>query len=171
MSQLKLRDEQAADIAAIARVTIAAFADEPHSDQTEQFVIAQLRARGELTLSIVATIDEQVVGQITASPVQISGGQTEWYGLGPLSVEPALQGIGVGSALMHEALVRLRAIGAQGCVLLGDAAYYSRFGFQVRPELTYPGGPPEHFQAIRLLGDFAHGVVTYSPAFQAQSQA
>ncbi len=51
---LQLRHETPDDVAAIEAVTVAAFADAPHTSHTEQFIVRALRAAGELTLSIVA---------------------------------------------------------------------------------------------------------------------
>jgi hypothetical protein len=66
----------------------------------------------------------------------ISDGATGWFGLGPISVLPELQGTGIGTLLMQDALRLLRARGAAGCVVLGDPAYYSRFGFAPEASLV-----------------------------------
>ena len=68
---------------------------------------------------------------------------------------------------MHAALGALREQGAQGCVLLGEPAYYGRFGFRAEPGLVLPGVPPEYFQALCLRPPMAQGEVQYSPAFEA----
>ncbi len=87
---LQLRHETPDDIAAIEAVTIAAFADAPHTSHTEQFIVRALRAANELTLSIVAEEHGRVVGHVALSPVTIThehGRKTEgWYRLGPISV-------------------------------------------------------------------------------------
>ena len=54
---------------------------------------------------------------------------------------------------------------AQGCVLLGDPAFYGRFGFVVRPGLVLPGVPPEYFQAVSFHGAWPVGEVRYHAAF------
>ena len=126
---MQIRDERPADAAAIRAVTDAAFAGVPHSNQTESRIIDALRKAGALTLSLVALRREQLVGHIAFSPVLIDGVACDWYGLGPVSVVPELQGLGVGAALIRAGLERLRDIGARGCVLLGDPRYYGRFGF------------------------------------------
>ena len=136
---IQLRHETPDDIAAIEAVTIAAFADAPHTSHTEQFIVRALRAAAELTLSIVAEEHGQVVGHVALSPVTITddhGREAQgWYGLGPISVLPPRQGNGIGSRLMEQALSELRAMQAAGCVLLGDPAYYARFGFQAHAGL------------------------------------
>jgi putative acetyltransferase len=58
--------------------------------------------------------------------------------------------------------------GAAGCVLLGEPEYYSRFGFQVDPNLILPDVPREYFQAISLDSSRPHGTVSYHEAFNAR---
>lgn len=166
---LRIRTEISTDHAAIHAVTEAAFREAPHSSHTEQFIVDALRSRGELSLSLVAEKDGQVVGHIALSPVTISDGSTGWFGLGPISVLPEWQGQGIGAALMHAALDALRGQGAQGCVLLGEPAYYGRFGFRAEPGLVLPGVPPEYFQALCLRPPMAQGEVSYSTAFEASA--
>ena len=168
---LQLRHETPDDIAAIEAVTIAAFADAPHTSHTEQFIVRALRAANELTLSIVAEEHGRVVGHVALSPVTIThehGRKTEgWYGLGPISVLPPRQGQGIGSRLMEQALSELRAMQAAGCVLLGDPTYYTRFGFQAHAGLQLPGVPPGYFMALALHGTVPDGVARYSDSFNA----
>ncbi|WP_423174533.1 GNAT family N-acetyltransferase [Stenotrophomonas maltophilia] len=162
-----IRTETTADHAAIHALTEAAFREAPHSSHTEQFIVDALRARGELSISLVAETQGQVIGHIALSPVTVSDGSTGWFGLGPISVVPAWQGQGIGAALMRAALEALRQQGAHGCVLLGEPAYYGRFGFRAEPGLVLPGAPAEYFQALCLQPPLAQGEVQYSPAFEA----
>lgn len=168
---LQLRHETPDDVAAIEAVTVAAFAGAPHTSHTEQFIVRALRAAGELTLSIVAEEHGQVVGHVALSPVTITddhGREAQgWYGLGPISVLPPRQGNGIGSRLMEQALSELRAMQAAGCVLLGDPAYYARFGFEAHAGLQLPGVPPGYFMALALHGPVPEGVAHYSDAFNA----
>uniref|UniRef100_UPI0033411DDB GNAT family N-acetyltransferase n=1 Tax=Castellaniella defragrans TaxID=75697 RepID=UPI0033411DDB len=168
---LKLRHEAPGDIAAIEAVTISAFANAPHSSRTEQFIVRALRAANDLTLSIVAEEHGQIVGHVALSPVTITdlrGQQIEgWYGLGPISVLPQRQGQGIGSRLMEQALSGLRIMQAAGCVLLGDPAYYRRFGFQAHTGLKLPGVPSGYFMALALHEAVPEGIAHYSDAFNA----
>ena len=168
---IQLRHETPDDIAAIEAVTIAAFANAPHTSHTEQFIVRALRAANELTLSIVAEEHGQIVGHLAVSPVAITDGhghKTEgWYGLGPISVLPVRQGQGIGSRLMEQALVELRDMQAAGCVLLGEPAYYARFGFQAHAGLQLPGVPPGYFMALAFDGPVPEGIAHYSDAFNA----
>jgi putative acetyltransferase len=83
---LVVREETKADIPAITEVTIAAFKTLVVSNQTEHHIISALRNAGVLTLSLVALVEDQVVGHIAFSPVTMSDGALGWYGLGPVSV-------------------------------------------------------------------------------------
>ncbi len=166
-SPVLIRPETSADGSAIEAVTIAAFRDAEHASHTEQDIVRALREAGALTLSLVAEVDGAVVGHVAISPVSIADGAEGWFGLGPISVVPERQGAGIGAQLMHAALDRLREQGATGCVVLGDPAYYGRFGFRAEPSLVFPGVPAEYFQALVFRGAVPRGDITYHPAFYA----
>jgi putative acetyltransferase len=87
-------------------VTVAAFKTLGISNHTEQFIIEALRAANALTISLVAEVDGRVVGHIAFSPLTISDGTRNWYGLGPVSVLPEYQRQGIGKALIREGLSR-----------------------------------------------------------------
>ena len=166
-TEITIRPEQETDSDAITRLTEAAFRNAPHASHTEPFIVAALRRHAQLTVSLVATENGLVIGHVAVSPVTISSGAAGWYGLGPISVAPDRQGRGIGSRLVTEAVSELRRLGGRGCVVLGDPAYYGRFGFRTRPGLSLPGVPPEHFQALGLEGEPPTGTVRYHAAFDA----
>jgi putative acetyltransferase len=162
-----IREETPFDIDVITEITAAAFADCPHGSHTEQFIIHALRAAGALSVSLVAEIDGRVVGHIAFSPVTISGQFCGWYGMGPVSVRPDCQRKGIGKSLIEAGLLRLRESGAKGCVLVGEPAYYERFGFRNLTELVLEGVPPENFLALLFEENTAWGVVVFHKAFAA----
>ncbi|RGD91176.1 GNAT family N-acetyltransferase [Acinetobacter sp. SWAC57] len=162
-----IRDEQPKDIEAIDTLTRAAFLNAEHTSHTEQFIVNSLRKSGQLTISLVAVENGEIVGHVAISPVSISTGATGWYGLGPISVCPTKQGLGIGSQLILASLEKLKQVGAKGCVLLGDPNYYHRFGFRSYLELVLPGVPSEYFQALSFNGEIPQGVVSYHDAFNA----
>ena len=162
-----IRNETESDIEVISDVTKAAFENHPISNQTEQFIISALRAANALTISLVAEIDGKVVGHIAFSPVTISDGSGDWYGLGPISVLPEHQKQGIGKSLMHEGLSQLKARGAKGCVLVGDPHYYEGFGFRSFPELTHEGVPQENVLALPLGEHKAQGIAVFHQGFSA----
>ncbi|MCP1912711.1 putative N-acetyltransferase YhbS [Bradyrhizobium elkanii] len=163
---MQIKDERPEDAAAISRITAAAFATAPHSSGTEARIVEALRQADALTISLVAVSDDgSIFGHVAFSPVRIEGVVGRWYGLGPVSVAPDLQRQGTGGALICAGLARLAAMNADGCVLLGDPAYYSRFGFVSDPALTYGGEPSPYFQRLVLKGDPPKGDVKYHAAF------
>jgi putative acetyltransferase len=162
---MQILPETPRDREAIFALTQDAFKDHPHSQGTEGRIIDSLREAGALTLSLAAWEDGSIVGHIAFSPVTVSDGSSDWYGLGPMAVRPDRQGRGIGAALLREGLARLRALGAAGCVVLGDPGYYGRFGF-VQAGLKYPGVPPEYFMALAFTRP-AQGEVAYHAAFSA----
>lgn len=164
---LRIRDENTLDVPVIEALTEAAFRHAPHRSGTEQHIVNALRRAGQLTLSLVAEEGGVIVGHVAVSPVSVSDGARDWYGLGPISVQPELQGRHIGASLMHAALDGLSARGAAGCVLVGEPAYYTRFGFRCVLGLVYPGIPPEYFMALSFSGSVAQGTVRYHAAFDA----
>lgn len=163
-----IREELPSDVMAIHAVTVAAFLNAPHTAHTEQFIVDALRKAGALFVSLVAEQAGSVVGHVAVSPVTVSDGSSGWYGLGPISVIPELQGQGIGSLLMKEALQRLRETGAAGCVLVGEPAYYSRFGFKAESEIVLPDVPPEYIQVLAFGPSLPRGIVTFHESFSAQ---
>ncbi len=164
-----IRNETDADGNAITEVTVAAFKTLEISNHTEQFIIAALRAAKALTISLVAEVDGRVIGHIAFSPVTISDGTRNWYGLGPVSVLPEYQRQGIGKALIREGLSRLKDMNAQGCCLVGHPDYYRKFGFQNVAGLGHEGVPPEVFFTLSFDGHTPRGTVTFHDAFKAES--
>jgi putative acetyltransferase len=165
-----IRSETEADIEAIAGVTSAAFKTLEISNQTEQFISEALRAAKVLAVSLVAEVDSRVVGHIGFSPVTISDGTPDWYGLGPVSVLPEYQRKGIGKALIQEGLSRLKDLNARGCCLVGHPDYYRKFGFRNTPGFVYEGVPPEVFLALTFDGYTQQGTVTFHEGFKANGK-
>lgn len=175
--QLTVREETPGDAAAVEQVVQAAF-----GQRDEAEIVARLRSRNELTLSLVAEVTaagqqnslEQhslIVGHIAFSPVTIAGqsrGQ-RWLGLAPVSVAPEFQRQGIGSRLIEAGLERCRGLGAELVVVLGEPGYYSRFGFEPASRFGLQNcfSVDEPFRVLVLNGspeDVPVGMVTYSPA-------
>lgn len=167
--KIAIRSETGADVEAIRDVTISAFKTLGISNKTEQFIIEALRVAGALTLSLVAEVHGRVVGHVAFSPVTISDGTKDWYGLGPLSVLPEHQRQGIGKALVEEGLARLADRKARGCCVVGHRDYYRKFGFRNVPGLVTEGVPPDVFLALSFDGRYPQGTVTFHEAFKADS--
>ena len=167
--EITIRNETDADVDAIAEVTVAAFRTLEISENTEQFIIAALRAAGALAVSLGAEAGGRVVGHIAFSPVTIADGTPDWYGLGPVSVLAELHRRGIGKALVREGLSRLKEMNARGCCVVGHPEYYRKFGFENAPGLVLEGVPPEVFFALSFDGHCPQGAVTFHEGFKAES--
>jgi putative acetyltransferase len=151
-----IRPEGAEDISVIHALTRRAFAQMPYADGDEQDLIDALRLAKALSLSLVAECGGEVVGHIAFSPMTPKG----WFALGPVSVEPALQRQGIGSALIRVGLGYVREAGAVGCALTGNPLYYQRFGFALDPAACPADQPPKYsmthcFGSLRPSGPMA----------------
>jgi putative acetyltransferase len=122
-----LRDEEADDAESIRDVLTVAFGRSAEAEAAES-----LRRRGCVTLALVAAGGPLVVGYALFTPVSLDPprGVAPWVGLAPLAVLPEYQCFGIGSWLVIRGLDRLRAAGVPGVVVLGNPAFYGRFGFQ-----------------------------------------
>ena len=165
--KVAIRSETDADAGAITEVTVAAFKSLEISNHIEQFIITALRAAKALTVSLVAEVDGRVIGHIAFSPVTLSDGTRDWYGLGPVSVSPESQRQGIGKALIREGMSRLTQMHARGCCLVGHPDYYKKFGFRNMPGLMLEGVPQEFFFALSFGGHTPQGTVTFHEAFKA----
>lgn len=168
--EIVIRSETDADVDAITEVTIAAFKTLEISNKTEQFIIEALRAAKALAVSLVADVSGRVIGHIAFSPVTISDGTPNWYGLGPVSVLPEYQRKGIGKALIKEGLSRLKELNAQGCCLVGHPDYYRKVGFENISGLVHEGVPQEVFLALSFDGHTPQGTVAFHEGFKADGQ-
>ena len=164
-----IRDEIDADVDAITEVTVAAFKTLEISNHTEQFIIEALRADNALTVSLIAEVDGRVVGHVAFSPVTISDGTQNWYGLGPVSVLPEHQREGIGKSLILEGISRLKGLNAKGCCLVGHPNYYRKLGFKNVSGLVHEGVPQEVFLAMSFDGQIPQGTVNFH-GFKADGQ-
>lgn len=158
-----IRDETAGDIPAISRLVTEAMRLLAQATGTEAGIVEELRAQGALLLSLVAEEEGEVIGYLAASAARV-GPQEGWGLIGPLAVRPSRHGQGIGSALMAEALNRLRVV-SRGAALVGDPAYYGRFGFRAFPGLGVAGCPPEVVQALPFDGIAPCGELIHHSAF------
>jgi putative acetyltransferase len=164
-----IRKERSTDLESITKVTIEAFKNHPISRQTEHFIVNALRSADALIISLVAEINGPIVGHIAFSPITISDGTAEWYGLGPVSVLPEYQRQGIGKALINNGLSLLKNMGAQGCALVGPPEYYKKFGFKNYPEMIHEGIPQEVFLTLPFTEKVPKGIVVFHEGFKAES--
>lgn len=160
-----IRPETKSDYPAIRLITELAFRNKPYAGGDEQDVIDRLRDRHALTLSLVAVADDTVIGHVAFSPAIAADESHPWFALGPISVLPDHQNQGIGTALIHEGMQRLTELGALGCILTGDPAYYSRFGFQLSPDNAPNSEPAEYFMTKWLTTTRPSGKFSFHQAF------
>jgi len=165
LNGLYIRPEKASDHRGVMAVIQDAFLGHPHSNNREAAIVSALRESGSLPVSLVAELNDKVVGQIAFSPVVISDNSKGWYGLGPLAVAKDWQRKGIGPQLVKEGLAALRELDAKGCVVFGDPGFYQRFGFINIEKLLLSGYPSEYFRALSFGSTFPSGEVAYHPAF------
>lgn len=143
---ISIRPEAPGDEDAIDTVVRDAFMQQFGSD-SEVGLVRTLRSRGELVgdLTLVAEVDDTIVGFIAFSEVTLDGVRAGGLGLAPVAVAPAFQSDGIGGALITASLERAAAAGGWSfVVLLGHDHYYPRFGF-------VPAAP------LGLIGDYGVG--------------
>ena len=170
LKNLLIRYEKSTDYKAISEVIIVAFEKMEISNHTEQFIIEALRSAKSLSVSLVAEVDGRVLGHIAFSPVTMSDGTKDWYGLGPVSVHPDFQRKGIGEALIREGLSRLKGLKAKGCCLVGHPQYYRQFGYDNVEGLIHEGVPPEVFFVLSFDGNIPQGHVVFHEGFKANGQ-
>jgi len=167
VTSIEIRAENSADHEAIHTITEMSFRGMPYADGDEQDLINRLRTVGALTLSLVAVAEGVVVGHIAFSPVNAMDESQPWFALGPVSVLPDRQGKGIGSALIEQGLTHIRGLGALGCILTGNPAYYRRFGFELAPQNAPPDEPQEFFMLKLFAPGAARSTLHFHDSFYA----
>ena len=158
-----------AHAAEIAAITEAAFTREYGSGDGEVALIARLRADGDVVMELAAQEGSEIVGHVLFSRLTVEPATLKVAALAPVSARVDRQRSGIGSALIREGLARCKAQGFDAVAVLGDPAYYRKFGFTREAarvlKSEYSGG---HFQALELsAGALAGGSwkLTYPKAF------
>lgn len=145
--------ERAADVATRESLLDACFGENRHGRTCQRLRDGRAPATG---LALSAVREGKLVG--TVRLWHVSAGGRPALVLGPLAVDPACRELGIGAALMHQALAAARARGHAAVILLGDAPYYARFGFS--GENTGALALPGPFERDRLLAiEFAEGAL------------
>lgn len=168
-----VRSEEPRDAEGIDRVHRRAFEGDNAAD-----LVRTLRAEGgyEPDLSLVAVStgpSPRVLGHVLFSPIAIVRGDAPApaLALGPLGVMPDSQRQGIGSALVRAGLDACRAAGHGIVLVLGDPAYYGRFGFGLAGDVRIRPPDPDWSGAFQVLGltaralEGVRGVVRYPPAW------
>lgn len=155
-----LRDEAPGDEAAIRALLRDCFGGPDEAD-----LVDHLRAAGDALVSLIAEEDGAIVGHVLLSPL---AAPFPALALAPLGVAEGYRRQGIGDALVRAAVARAAAMGWRAIFVLGDPAYYQRFGFAAEHAAgfasPYAGA---HFMALPLGGDLPvlRGAIRHAPAF------
>ncbi len=169
MSMMSIRAATPRDREAIRRVEEHAF-----GQRAEAGLVDALVEAGDAVAELVAEEDGQVVGHILFSRLNVEGEGKAFaaVALAPLAVEPSFHGTGIGGALVREAHIRLKAAGETLAVVLGDPAYYGRFGYSHERaagfDSAYQG---EALQALAWGEAPQTGRLVYAAAFDSELAA
>ncbi|HEV2708144.1 MAG TPA: N-acetyltransferase [Pyrinomonadaceae bacterium] len=167
---ITVRAETAEDISAVRRVNELAF-----ERAEEAALVDALRVAADPQISLVAVAQDEVVGHIFFSPVQLESEDSDFkaLGLAPMAVLPAYQNQGIGSRLIREGLKECLRLGCRVVFVLGHPEYYTRFGFipASRKGLRSVYAVPDEVFMVAELETGAlggrRGLVKYRPEFDA----
>jgi len=161
-----LRDADATDYDAIDALLRASF-----PTPAEAGLVRELRAAGDAPIAVVAEVDGQVVGMALLSPVTVDGGDGRFRGLGlaPVAVSETCRGMGIGKALVRQALRGARDAAVTGVVVLGEPGYYCPLGFDTASKFglgnSFGVDEPFMYHPIKVQ-PIAPGTVRFARAFE-----
>lgn len=121
---IQIREECPADIGDIRDINQRAFGQDQEGN-----IVDALRSNGASLLSLVATVNDRLVGHIMYSPISVSS-EILGAALGPMAVLPEYQRQGIGSELIEAGNQQLKAAGYPFIIVVGHPNYYPRFGFR-----------------------------------------
>ena len=173
---ITIRQETPDDYARVIELTAKAFEAMPFSEGDEDKLVENLRKAPTFIpeLSLVAELDNQLVGHILFTPLVIDNGQQQFQSLvlGPVSVLPEFQKQGIGGQLIVAGHQKARDLGFQSVILIGHPEYYPRFGYKtasgwgLKVAMELPSD--DVFMAIELTENALSGVsgmVVFPPEF------
>ena len=166
MNWFYVRLETRYDIPAIRRIHQAAFPTWAEAD-----LVDNLQAEGDGVLSLVARRGGNLAGHVLFSRLRSTDcAGLKAVALGPLGVLEAYRNKGVGSALVTEGIKILKSQGTDVVFVMGDPAFYGRFGFSAELAQNFEtpyDGPNQQALALTERGGCAFGTIHYAPAFAA----
>lgn len=171
--KVEIRQETEADFSDVYEVNQSAF-----EQDTEARLVELLRNTDAFipSLSLVAAIDNKIVGHILFTKIKIrndEGNEYDSLALAPMAVKPALQRQGIGGQLIRYGLSEARELGHKSVIVVGHEHYYPKFGFvpagkwQIKAPFEVPANV---FMAVELVEDGLKdisGTVEYPKAFEA----
>jgi putative acetyltransferase len=165
-----IRHERPRDVPGVRRVLEAAF-EQPDEADLVDALRESVSFRGDLAL-VAETDRGQVVGHVLFTPVIVGDATSGALALAPVGVDPAWQGQGIGTRLVRAGLEAAEVAGDRLVVVVGEPAYYGRFGFVPARKLglttPYDRTAGDAVQALGLRGyeGRPHGAVVYPAPFE-----
>jgi len=164
---MDIRTETENDWSAIYALNVLAF-----DTDAEANLVNSLRKCAMPYISLVAIVEEEVVGHIMFTPVELTDFSSVFImGLAPMAVKENFRGVGVGSKLVNSGIEACEKLGVGAIVVLGHADYYPKFGFNPASGFNLSceyDVPDEVFMALELMPGYLSsksGVVKYHEAF------
>lgn len=175
MDEIELRPEKPEDHHEVEAMTQRAFWNKHHLGCDEHYLVHKLRNHEDYLpeLSRIAVKEGEVLGAIFYSRSQVTDGDEvhEVLTFGPLCVDPAWQGLGIGEQLIKETMKLAKEKGYKGIIIFGEPDYYPRLGFRTCDHFgitTSDGKNFDAFMGIALSENSLSGVkgkFTYSEVF------
>lgn len=172
---MQIRQEETKDFNAVFELVKSAFENEEFSDHKEQFLVERLRKSESFVpeLSLVAEIEDQIVGYILLTKIEIvnTDFRKTSLALAPVAVLKNFRGRGIGGELIEKAHAKARELGFDSIVLLGHETYYPKFGYEktVKYGIKLPFDVPEANCMLIELKENAlkgiSGIVEYPKEF------
>lgn len=173
---MNIRKEEIKDYNNVFKLIENVFKDEKYSDQKEQFLVERLRKSESFVpeLSLVAEIDNQIVGYILLTKIKIlneNSQETTSLALAPVAVLKEYQGKGIGGNLIQKAHQIAKELKFDSIILLGHEKYYPKFGYKITKKygIKLPFDvPDENCMLIELTKDAlknVNGIVQYPKEF------
>ncbi len=147
LHSLGVRDEHPTDRSGIEALLREAFG------RTDEVVsLDKIRAKGDIALSLVAEYESAIVGHVAFSKVdaRLNGRAVKALALASLAVSPPRQGKGVGSVLVAAGLEAARTGGVDAVFVVGDPAYFRRFGFSAEAAAAFESEANGDLLALEL---------------------
>src|SRR5690606_26532128 len=172
---MEIRQEDSKDYHAVFKLLENAFKDELYTDHKEQFLVERLRKSAAFVpeLSLVALVDNQIVGYILLTEIKIVGSDGRYntsLALAPVAVLKEFQGKGIGGLLIRRAHEVAKALNYGSIILLGHAGYYPKFGYQVAKGygITLPFDVPDENCMLIELSENALANITGTVEYPAE---
>ena len=169
-TNIVIRQETAKDYPAVYALNLSAFGRKEEARLTDRLRLSDAFIP---ELSLVATIENKIVGYILFTKIRIvnNADETQSLSLAPMAVLPEMQCEGIGSRLINYGLQKARKLGYKSVIVLGHKEYYPKFGFVPTTKWCIKAPfniPADAFMGLELVEGGLEGVtgtVRYAKEF------